>query len=134
MVALICIFTPHLHNNHLQGCETSQVLSWLGEGCNSSIYQHRQYMYITSKRYIMNSMKLVIPIRFISWKKLFADIPRKCFLPNMIRAFILFGEMYFLLISANNHSWNKRNRKSNLTDFIKDFYQFFLQNAKIVLR
>ena len=49
----------------------------------------------------MRSMKLVVRVRFISQKKLFADIPRKCILLNMIRAVILFGKMHFFLISEN---------------------------------
>ena len=33
-----------------------------------------------------NSMKIVIPLHFISWKNSFSDMSRKCILPNMIRA------------------------------------------------
>ena len=44
----------------------------------------------------MNSMKLVIPLDFISWKNSLCDISRKCILPNMIRE-VIFGEMHFLL-------------------------------------
>ena len=35
---------------------------------------------------IMNSMKLVIPLHFISCKNSFSDISRKCILPNVIRS------------------------------------------------
>ena len=73
----------------------------------------------------MNSMKLVNPLHFISWKNSFSDISRKCILPNMIGAVnshqrwcsafafifgvnwlwltspIIFGKMHFLLISEN---------------------------------
>ena len=36
----------------------------------------------------MNSMKLVIPLHFISWVNSFSDISRKCILPNMIGAVV----------------------------------------------
>ena len=70
---------------------------------------------------IMNSMKLVIPLHFISWKKKsFSDISRKWILPNMIRAvaaLIIFGQMHFLLISENE--FTHEIKCNGMTSFMK---------------
>ena len=41
-------------------------------------------VYFWCEQLHLNSMKLVIPLHFISWKNSFSDISRKCILPNMI--------------------------------------------------
>ena len=51
---------------------------------------------------IARSVKLVILVHFFFMKKLLSDNPRKCILPNKIKALIILGEMHFLPISENN--------------------------------
>ena len=69
-------------------------------------------------------MKLVIPVHLFHEKKLLSDIPRKCILPNKIKALIIFGEMHFLLLSENKF-FHEVNIMESFMDFIKAFYQFF---------
>ena len=52
-------------------------------------YQNRR-----KHMHIMNAMKLVIPIHFISWVNKFSDISRMCILPGMIR-----------VVNRPNHIW-----------------------------
>ena len=76
--------------------------SW-GPVCKSSkvIYNnlgYNLYYLFVKEGHLMISMKLVIPLYFDSWKNSFSDISRKCILPNMIGAVIIFSKMHFLPI------------------------------------
>ena len=55
-------------------------------------------------RWLMNSMKLVIPLHFTSWKNSFSDNSRKRISPNMIRAVTA---PYLVKFRKWVFSWNK---------------------------
>ena len=62
---------------------------------NTCIEQLVEVHWPFNSRHYMNSVKLVIPLHFISWKNSFCDISRKCVLPNMIRAGIRLYSLYW---------------------------------------
>ena len=68
----------------------------------------------------MNSMKLVIPSRFISRNKSFSDISGMYIFPDMIRMVLtlgIFDQTHFLLTSENDFK-TKRDGMTSFVDFM----------------